>query len=154
MRKAKKGYLCGLINPNSMGSYLWRKQIREMMSDTDMEFIDPLRGKSDTATDPTCKSSEGMNATTICRREIVMRDYNDVKRADIIIVCMDKFNSPRPPTGTLYELAWAWQLRIPVIAFDFGEPFYPDHPFIAESITVWVPNGLGGCVKRLKEYWL
>ena len=48
-------------------------------------------------------------------RDIILRDYNDVLAADIVLVNLNTFGCPRPLLGTIFELAWVWQLYSVVI---------------------------------------
>ena len=62
-------------------------------------------------------------------KAIVARDYNDVSNADVILCNM--LGAKTISIGTVSELAWAWQLRIPIVLI-MEEGNVHDHSFIRE----------------------
>ena len=80
---------------------------------------------------------------------IVHKDYLAVKEADIIVANMDNFGAPRNLTGTLCELAWAWEMRKPIIMIS-TETKYTEHPFLQVFSSVIVSD----VETLLKEKWI
>ena len=69
-------------------------------------------------------------------KSIILRDYNDIVQADVMLANLDLWGSTRPLTGTLMELAWAWQMKMPVVAVCHKEDtFMRHHPFIQECVS-------------------
>jgi nucleoside 2-deoxyribosyltransferase len=129
-------YLAGLINPNSPRSIEWRNEADARLKEH-FRVLNPLRGK-DLVGDTVFSDTDGMFATHLCSRPIVARDYHDVQRSDYLLVNLDPYDSRRPTVGTLFELAWAWQLGKPAIVFweRMGSvPPLIEHPFVVEATT-------------------
>jgi nucleoside 2-deoxyribosyltransferase len=59
---------------------------------------------------------------------LIVKDYQLVVRADIILVNLQIITADKPMIGTMFELAWAWQLKKPVIAI-VADNWYSKHPF-------------------------
>ena len=55
-------------------------------------------------------------------------------------------------TGTIYELAWAWFHKIPVIVIT-TDPNYIEHPFIKDTACIIVPNVEEIFTKEYIEYY-
>lgn len=127
-------YLAGLINPNVPMSYEWRKEVIKNWG-VYFKLVNPI---SSQVASSEARKTEGMLADTTDGKTIVMKDWFQIERADIILVNLDEYRSTRPLTGTLFEIAWAWKLQKPVVAF--GEDIktdYRDHPFVVEAVTSW-----------------
>ena len=56
-----------------------------------------------------------------------------------MVVNLDTFGEIRPLTGTIYELAWAWEQHKPVIIIT-TERNYKEHPFIKDTASVIVSS--------------
>ena len=130
-----KIYLAGYISGKKLNECLeWRKKIREhylMKSWNDIIFLDPLNGKKFEEID-----EEGLKSN-IPQTAFVPRDHKCVKDSDLIIVNLETFGESRPVTGTIFELAWAWMYRIPVITISTDKN-YTEHPFIQASSAIIV----------------
>jgi len=135
-------YLCGYISGEHLDQCVaWRKQIIDYFKhdpkwyniSSTICFIDPLCGKNLKSI-----SSDG-NTSDIPSRAYMLRDYYNVKNADLIIVNLDTFGGNRPLIGSIYELAWAWETHKPVIAIGKNN-LYIDHPFIQETAVIIVPT--------------
>jgi nucleoside 2-deoxyribosyltransferase len=147
VRKQKKGpeggqvregkykiYMAGLINPNSPETYEWRENLIYIFTGNELvELINPIK------TSPSeSKDSDGMLADSINSRAIVMKDFASVMRANAFVTDLNSYGSKRPHTGTLYELAWAWEHHIPVNAvLQEDNEYLLRHPFVTESVTQW-----------------
>jgi hypothetical protein len=121
-----KVYLAGFIQGSRMEECIsWRKKIREyyVMRSWDIEWLDPLNGKEINTI-----SSDGLTSH-IPPNAILHRDYKGVVSSDLIVVNMDTFGEERPLTGTMFELAWAWEHHIPIIMITTEQKFI-NHPFV------------------------
>jgi nucleoside 2-deoxyribosyltransferase len=96
-----------------------------------MTVLSPLRGK-----DMTKSKDGGLSTPDQGSKSIIIRDYNDIKRADVMLVNLNLWGSTRPLVGTLMELAWAWQMQMPVVAVCAKDDvLMRNHPFINECIS-------------------
>lgn len=75
----------------------------------------------------------GVTDPFLTSRDIIFRDYWDIRQSDVLLTCLDDFGNSRPLVGTLMELAWAWEARKPVVAFA-ATPLMLNHPFVKESV--------------------
>jgi len=79
---------------------------------------------------------------------IFARDYSDVLRCDCVLANFAR--ARKVSVGSMFELAWAWQLRKPtVIVLEAGGRFH-DHPFVRQS-TPFIYEDLRPAVECLKS---
>jgi nucleoside 2-deoxyribosyltransferase len=125
-------YLAGYISGNKIKECIaWREKILKQYRLTrDIKFINPLSGHNMMDI-----SKDGLTSD-IPNKGIIYKDYKSVIESDLIIVNLDTFGEDRPLIGTVSELAWAWERKIPVIAFG-GKEYYSKHPFLQEFITIY-----------------
>jgi len=69
---------------------------------------------------------------------ILMRDFNDVKVANLIFVNL--LTSKSPSIGTTLELAWAHVLQKPVVIVAAKDDLHTNHPMIAAMNFVVVDS--------------
>lgn len=109
----KKVYLAGAITGLSYGNATtWREEVKLKLNDFGIKSFSPMRGKSylskedklsDTYNNHTMSSIVGIN----------VRDFNDVKTSDAILVNL--LNTTKVSIGTVMEIAWARAFQIPVV---------------------------------------
>ncbi len=121
-------YLAGLISTDFPQSLDWRSNAEQRLRSVGITTLNPLRGVSPNHAD------SGLTSECSTPKLILARDYQDIQNSDILLVCLDDFGSPRPLIGTIAELAWAWELRLPVIAFG-ATSLMQRHPFIQEFVS-------------------
>ena len=112
--KKFKVYLAGPITGQSYGgSTGWRESVKSVLAEVGIDGYSPMRGKAylskedkvkDSYADHTMSSINGIN----------VRDYNDCKTADAILVNFLGCGS-RVSIGTVMEIAWARAFQIPVV---------------------------------------
>lgn len=83
---------------------------------TEFRVLDPLRGK---------KGILSQDAYT--PNEILMRDLNDIERADVVLAVMMK--AKNSSFGTPCEIMFAWQHRTPVILIT-DEEYLANHYWV------------------------
>ena len=131
-----KTYLAGFMSGDKLEETTrWRFDIRShyAVKDWPIVWLDPYNGKDlGSITGDGLKSSTPPNA-------IVHRDYACVKDADLIIANMDTFGADRPLTGTMCELAWAWQMGKPIVLITTDKN-YVSHPFMTYFASWIVPD--------------
>jgi len=129
-------YLAGFISGDQIAECTeWRKKIRSYYLTKgwdNLTFLDPLNGNERNDI-----SADGLTSQSIPGKCLVHRDHQSVKNSDLLIVNVDTFGADRPLTGTIYELAWAWQYKIPVIILGTN-PNYVNHPFIIDTASTFV----------------
>lgn len=123
-------YLAGPITGCSFtGATDWRDEAVKML-DKSIAGMSPLRGKAylsqvddikDTYEDIALSSAKGITA----------RDFNDCKRADVVIVNFD--NAEKVSIGTVMEIAWAKAFNVPCVVV-MGEDSVHNHAMIRESV--------------------
>lgn len=125
-------YLAGLISTDHPESLAWRPDVEFLLkANWKLDSLSPLRGK-----DMTKSEDGGISTPDQGSKSIIIRDYNDIERADIMLVNLNTWGSTRPLVGTLMELAWAWQMKMPVVAVcDKGDVLMRQHPFINECVS-------------------
>jgi hypothetical protein len=130
-----KIYLAGYIQGTVLQQCLsWRQYLRDYYKEhEDWIFLDPLNGKNLATITP-----DGLKSD-IPRQAIIHRDYRSVVDSDVIVVNMNTFGEIRPLTGTICELAWAWEHHKPIIMVS-DETKYTAHPFIVYMASIIVPT--------------
>lgn len=125
-------YLAGLISTDVSKSLQWRVDVKPRLEDLGFEVLSPMRGK-----DPAKLVRGGVVDPSLTARDIVLRDFNDIRRSTVILAHLEVFGGSRPLLGTIAELAWAWQLNIPVVGIaDFDNVHnMQNHPFTREFIS-------------------
>ncbi len=129
-------YLAGHMSKSELEkTIVWRKEIRSyyVNKDWDIVWLDPYNGKCLESI-----SNDGLKSS-VPPHAILHRDYKCVQDADLIVANMDTFGSNRSPCGTISELAWAWQMRKPIIMIT-KDKNYIDHPFMSEFASWIVPD--------------
>ena len=71
--------------------------------------------------------------TFFTSKAIMARDFNDVRRCDVLLVNL--LGAPRPSLGTVVELAWAFAMQKPaVVAIEAQGNPNDGHPLIHEAV--------------------
>ena len=125
-------YLAGLISTNHPQSLEWRDDAAfKLDSGWGIDSLSPLRGK-----DMTTSKDGGLTCAEQSSKSIILRDYNDIVQADVMLANLNLWGSTRPLTGTIMELAWAWQMKMPVVAVCAkDDALMRQHPFINECVS-------------------
>lgn len=144
-------YLAGFMSGEKLRECTtWRKIIRKKFKYYDIDeegndvsfpisFLDPFNGKEFESID-----KKGLTSH-IPKNAIIMGDYLSVQKADIIVANLDTFGSDRPLTGTQWELAWAWQMKKPIILITKDENFIK-HPFTSQAS--WILSDIQDLLKE------
>ena len=129
-------YLCGsLTGVKGKDAQDWREEATLALVSKHVLAYSPTRGKtfdpeavieldSEMRTGDSMSTPKGIN----------MRDYLDTIRADALLVYLD-VTTPMPSMGSVAEMAWAFDRRIPVIAVVPADSIYMRHPMVSEFIT-------------------
>jgi nucleoside 2-deoxyribosyltransferase len=128
-------YLAGMIHGSVIKECkFWRRKIVEHYMNwkgtgqpyKDLYFLDPCCGEENV-------SSDGMTSD-LPSKTILDKDYNAVKKCDLLVVNMDTFGIKRAPVGTIIETAFAYEFRKPIIMIT-DEDVYLRHPFVSNMVS-------------------
>ena len=130
-----KVYLAGYISGSKLEQCQeWRNRLKQ--SFPSVHFIDPMKGESDES----IRKNEFKS--NLPARDIFTKDYHSVKDCDILIANLDTFGASRPLTGTVFEMAWAYDWRKIILTMT-TDPNYRRHPFVREASTRLVSSQRG-----------
>ena len=125
-------YLAGLISTTAPYSLSWRQEAEASLVDV-ATVLSPVRGKGNLFTEST---DGGVTSNVLTSSDVILRDYQDIRKSDVILVHLELFGSDRPMMGTLFELAWAWEHRTPVVAIASPtNTLMRTHPFIVQAVS-------------------
>lgn len=107
-------YLGGPICGYTYGAVTeWREYVRDNIN-RDIGTLSPMRGKEILKGKGLLETDESFMNTEICSvKGINMRDKNDVRRADALLV--NFLDAHKVSIGTVMEIAWADMLNIPIV---------------------------------------
>lgn len=126
-------YLAGPITGCSYdGAVDWRDEAKKRLATVGIAGMSPMRGK-DYLLQETSIGDAYDDYVLSCQRGIMSRDFNDCKRADVLIV--NFVGAERASIGTAMEIAWAFQNQTPVIAVMEERGNIHDHAMIREAIN-------------------
>lgn len=116
----------------------WRQRVVDSLPG--YEFLNPLRfDRDDVMTfEHRCPAFDGM-------KNIVRRNYHDVQRSDVILACFETCSADNVSIGSVYELAWGYSLRIPVVpglTMDMVQrpSTSYNHPYLKEAVDYLTDN--------------
>lgn len=132
------GGVTGLSGPAAMD---WRVTASHVLLYAyKIESRDPLRDNDSLYQETTISDDFHAYEQRGCfytSRAIMLRDFNDVKQSDVLLVNL--LGATKPSLGTVMELGWAYSLQKPtvVVMETEGNP-HDHHPMIHESIGIRV----------------
>lgn len=85
---------------------------------------------------PSQTADNGITSFDSTAADIILRDYRAVSKSDLLVVHLETWESKRALVGTICELAWAWERKIPIIGIcEENNYMMHKHPFISSFIT-------------------
>lgn len=124
----KSVYLSGPITGHSFEECNgWRDRATKVLGRHRIRTLSPMRSVS--------KSEFGDTKVTNAFMQpggIMMRDYGDVRRSDGLLV---NLQSERVSIGTMFEIAWAWDMKKPVIGWVHPDVSWLRHPMLVAMLT-------------------
>lgn len=123
----------------------WRELAAQYFYDHNIEVRDPMRSKPELriidmiAVDGRSYADWGPFYTS---KGILVRDFNDVKQSDVILVNL--LGATRLSLGTTMEIAWAFALQKPIVCVMESNNIHDNHPMIHEAIGFQVDTLLAG----------
>jgi len=117
----------------------WRVETAECLNDYHIESLDPLRGKK--AFEPHSRISNDFHdyekaGLFFTDTGIMLRDYNDVRRADALLVNL--LGTEKISVGTCMELAWAYSMQKPAVVAIEPSNIHLRHPMVSAAIRIRV----------------
>lgn len=137
----------------------WREAFQRLMASTDtrdkfdvskVQCLSPMRGKDYLAEEKEIFHDYPEHVLS-CQRGIMTRDFFDCTRADLVVANL--FGAPIVSIGTVMEIAWAFQAKIPVIAIMDRAGNLHDHPMIREAIGFRVEDLRAAAHTALMILW-
>jgi len=150
-------YLSGGINgllPNDARD--WREFVNRWFIDEfhrldiDLKCIDPMRGTNFTEGERICRRTVTckVKGNTLTGKEIVARDLSDVARSDVLLVELSDPNNPY--RGTLFEMAEARRLGIPIIVWSA----WAQKNFWLNEYATIIDESLENCCKYIIDFMI
>jgi nucleoside 2-deoxyribosyltransferase len=129
MKVYLSGPITGLVYEHTMEWRRWATN-RLYLESPKFRIVNPMRGK-DYLTgvgplSPQCDQHPKHGA-----REVMTRDHFDTINADVVLA--NFLGAQRVSIGTVMEVAWAWDRRIPVVAVMEPDNIH-DHAMVIEAI--------------------
>ncbi len=148
-----KVYLAGSITGISKGSATgWREYAKSKLDDVEIKSYSPMRGTS---------YSNNINGLTVEEMAIYqgrnmdslvginVRDFNDVKTADALLVNLH--GAQKVSIGTVMEIAWARAFQIPVVMImELGNVHYHGMLTFGNIIVPDLDEGIAAIIQILK----
>lgn len=104
-------YLAGAIGGlNWETASQWRNGAREYLARYDIQCLNPLDGKEDLSQLSGLERQQQFNP-----QELILRDLRDIGRSDVVLV--ELVHADVTYVGTLMEIMYAWEQKIPIIAW-------------------------------------
>ncbi len=108
-----KVYLCGPMTGETYDRATdWRNIVSDRLKIFGIETIDPLRGKAFLEVDGVLGNTNGRSPLESAAG-IVTRDHWDCSRCDVLLVNL--FGAIIVSIGSCFEIAWAYERKIPII---------------------------------------
>jgi len=99
----------------------WREVLRQALQPYGIKTLSPMRGETGTTS---------QDATH--QRAIITRDFYDCIRSDVVV--FNLLGARIVSIGTVIELAWCFQARVPTIVIMEPEGNLHEHPMVRECI--------------------
>lgn len=133
----KKCYLAGPITGLSYAECTaWRDEVSVALLRDGIDCFSPMRFKQYLAGEQVIDHTYPREVMS-CQRGIMTRDHHDVITADCVLVNLlgcTPAGTNRVTVGTVQEMAWAWDRRIPVVCVMEPSGNVHDHPMVRETI--------------------
>ncbi len=131
-------YLCGPINGKTYEDSAdgWRKTVSTLLESPQIEVFSPMRGKKHLKGKTLGSQGYELNPLTTAKG-ILGRDFNDVKRCDVLFV--NFLDSNIVSIGSVAEIAWAYSMQKPIVVCMSVDNIH-DHLFIKQMATYVVDN--------------
>lgn len=156
-------YLAGNISGN-LETYLWREKFESLIDEREINVVvlNPCRNRFNQKLGGFIE--QGGNESDFFTEASYMefgilplKDRKMIEISTVIVANLALHNPMKPMIGTMFELAWADELKIPVIAIvDESTPWgklYSLHPFINRCISARV-NNVEEAIKLIDQFFV
>lgn len=152
-------YLVGQITSNPE-SYEWRQKVVDYFRyNNNIEVINPCNSEfNSSALRNNDNETFSFSKKALKEDGIILLPHKDrryVKESTCIFANMNLYSDNKPIIGSFFELAWAFddtsKLIIGILDGNKNSDFICRHPFVAETIQVWVKKPIEAC-KLLERY--
>ena len=121
-------YLCGPMTGETYDhATSWRVYVERAFASRGIGTIDPLRGKAFLEVDGVLGNTSGKHPLESAAG-IVTRDHWDVSRCDVLLV--NFLGAKIVSIGSCFEIAWAFERKIPIIVVMERSGNVHEHCFI------------------------
>lgn len=152
-------YLIGQISSAGPESYEWRKRVREYFEiytpRQEWKIIDPCHNPFNESVKIKVTAREKVYETAGVDL-IVPKDRMAVKRSSICFANFHRYDPKKALIGTMFELAWYAdspdKAVIGIFDGDYMKDEYCRHPFVRNSVHIWVKDEIEAC-KIAKQYF-
>jgi len=151
-------YLSGAMIEDHPDHRTWRREAIKRFNELGIATRSPYRGRDKSKIMKVDKYHYTVSTAPISNRlgnMLVARDLKDVEDCDVLLMNLTGTKDERPAIGTLSELAWAYQLRKPVICVvdeETTNSHYYKHPFMHQFISQWVGT-VDEAISVIANYW-
>lgn len=150
-------YMCGQFTTEFPETYHWRDTAKITLEQTEViTAINPLH----CSTEAIIRQSKdgGISDPRVTSAAIIRRDFISVKNSHLILLNPKK-HGKRAPIGSFFELGWAWERHLPVVAFidpddEETRKLCQFHPFLADTISDVFPTLEDACDFIIQFYAL
>ena len=112
----------------------WRNYVKEQLS-PEIDCFSPLRGKEYLSNEKELKDQYFYHVMST-QRGILARDHYDATKRDLLFANM--LDAKRVSIGTVMEIAWAYEARVPIVLIMEKEGNLHDHSMIREACPLTV----------------
>lgn len=131
-------YGCGPISGCSYEECVdWRDATERRFAEHGVLFASPMRNKSYLRTMDSMPDQAKENLLSTARG-IMTRDFYDCCRCDLLFANL--LGATRVSIGSVMEIAWCWQRRIPVVLIMEKEGNLHQHAMIEQATGFWTDD--------------
>ena len=119
----------------------WRQFVSRSLyhaSDGQIVSFSPMRGVERPKSSETALTNNDSCRPFVTPRTIIVRDYVDCQKADLIFV--NFLGAKTLSIGTIMEIGFAYAHRIPIVAVIESDNVHANHPMMEEAFTYKVDN--------------
>lgn len=133
------GPISGLDHKNAVS---WREEIVDIFSSNQgrgvIHCLSPMRSKEKLINKGTIDQSYEQYGCMYSDRGIISRDFHDCTTSDLVI--FNLYGAKKISIGTIMELAWCYQAKIPTIVIMSKKGNIHNHPMVREATNFRVDS--------------
>jgi len=136
-----KIYLAGPIRGlNYEGATSWREYAKQVFADVGIDAFSPMRAKTYLKNDTAIDSSDSNYSAfpMSVPPAVVCRDFTDATTCNALLVNL--LGAKIISIGTIFEIAWGFQARIPIVLVMEKTGNVNEHMFVRQACAFQVDN--------------